>query len=125
MTKQASKLPARQASVASPRGKAKEDPLIAPRNRRQWVVVTYDIPDDKRRKKVMKTLAGYGRWVQYSVFECELRPADVEKMVQRLRKMIRVELDDVRVYPLCENCLDKTVMLGKAVLHRYESFGVV
>ena len=35
-------------------------------------VVTYDIPSNKRRKKVSDLLEGYGRRVQYSVFECLL-----------------------------------------------------
>jgi CRISPR-associated protein Cas2 len=30
------------------------------------VVVTYDVPDDKRRLKLAKLLEGYGRRVQYS-----------------------------------------------------------
>lgn len=34
------------------------------------VVVVYDIPDNKRRKKLADFLEGYGRRVQYSVFEC-------------------------------------------------------
>jgi len=32
----------------------------------------YDIPSDKRRKKVSDLLEGYGQRVQYSVFECVL-----------------------------------------------------
>ena len=102
-------------------------PQVAPaeRNRRQWVVVTYDIPDDRRRTKVMKALAGYGRWVQYSVFECELRPADVERMKGRLRQLIDKKQDDVRIYPLCENCLDKATVLGKAHLHRQAPYTVI
>lgn len=95
------------------------------RNRRQWVVVTYDIPDDRRRLKVMKLLAGYGRWAQLSVFECEVRPADLTIMVERLNKLIRKESDDVRIYPLCETCVGKTVMLGTARLHRHVSFAIV
>ena len=125
MTKQMSNLPGKAASVAKPRGKVQEDPLKPVRNKRQWVAVAYDIPDDKRRRKVMKMLAGYGRWAQYSVFECEVRPADLERMVQRLRKLIRAELDDVRIYPLCETCLGKTIMLGKAEMHRHASITIV
>ncbi|MGP1372035.1 MAG: CRISPR-associated endonuclease Cas2, partial [Almyronema sp.] len=34
------------------------------------VLVVYDIPDDKRRTKLATFLEGYGRRVQYSVFEC-------------------------------------------------------
>ncbi len=97
----------------------------AARNRRHWVVVSYDIPDDKRRTQVMKTLEGYGRRAQYSVFECELRPADVTRLQTRLREIIHEEQDDVRFYPLCDTCLRKVTTLGKAVLHRRQDFVIV
>ncbi|MBR8835369.1 MAG: CRISPR-associated endonuclease Cas2 [Stigonema ocellatum SAG 48.90 = DSM 106950] len=35
-------------------------------------VVAYDVPCDKRRKKISDLLEGYGQRVQYSVFECLL-----------------------------------------------------
>lgn len=35
-------------------------------------VIAYDIPDDKRRTKVHKLLSGFGKWTQYSLFECFL-----------------------------------------------------
>jgi CRISPR-associated protein Cas2 len=106
-------------------GTAEEIVGPAPRNRRQWIVVTYDIPDDKRRLKVMKALAGFGQWAQYSVFECDVRPADVDRIEQRLRQLMQRELDDIRLYPLCENCLAKVRLLGKAQLHRHRPFDVV
>ena len=95
------------------------DPLRTPRNRRQWVLVSYDLPDDKRRHKLMKLLAGYGQRVQYSVFECDLRPAQVEELRQRIRDLIDGKQDDVRIYPLCESCLRKVQAQGKARLHRH------
>lgn len=93
--------------------------------RRQWVVVSYDIVDDKRRTKVMKTLAGYGRRVQYSVFECEVRPADLARLQERLRQLIHEEQDDVRFYPLCDRCLERVTTLGKAQLCRHAPYRVV
>ena len=48
-------------------------------------VVTYDIPNDKRRKKVSDLLEGYGRRVQYSVFECLLTSAKYAELKHRLR----------------------------------------
>lgn len=108
--------------------KAKADnERVAPaaQGRRQWVVVAYDIPDDRRRNKVMKALEGYGHWAQYSVFECDLRPGDLERMTARLRQLMRKELDDIRVYPLCEACLQRAIMLGKAQAHRHTSFRIV
>lgn len=94
----------------------------AQRNRRHWVVVAYDIPDDKRRTKVMKTLAGYGARIQYSVFECDLRPADLEELKRRLRALVNPDTDDIRIYPLCESCLRKVTTLGQARLHRHAPY---
>lgn len=37
-----------------------------------FYVICYDIPDDKRRKKISDLLEVYGSRVQYSVFECVL-----------------------------------------------------
>lgn len=114
MKRQAAAVSAQDETVAS-----------AQRNRRAWVVVSYDIPDDRRRTKVMNLLYGYGTRVQYSVFECELRPADLEELKQRMRRLMRKEEDDVRFYPLCQNCLEKATMMGRARLHRNEAFVVV
>ena len=97
----------------------------AARNRRQWTVVSYDIADDKRRAKVMKTLEGYGQRVQYSVFECDLRPADLARLEAKLRAIIEDESDDVRFYLLCEACVGKVRTLGRASIHREVGFRVV
>ena len=111
------KLKARLAAV--------EDEKVPPaqRNRRHWVVVSYDSPNDRRRTKVMKTLEGYGHRVQYSVFECELRPADLEKLKARLKTLIQPEEDDIRFYDLCESCQGKVTMLGRAKMYRQTIVG--
>lgn len=110
-----------------PRRPTEADETIgpAPRNRRRWTVVSYDIPDDKRRTQVMKTLAGYGRRVQYSVFECDIRPGDLRELEKRLRSLIDHSVDDVRFYQLCENCQAKLRMLGKAEKHQQPPYTVV
>lgn len=63
-------------------------------------VVTYDIPCDKRRKKVADLLEGYGRRVQYSVFECVLTAEKYGELRQRLRQRVKLEEDSIRFYPL-------------------------
>ena len=35
-------------------------------------VIAYDIPEDKRRTRIHKLLLGFGKWTQYSLFECFL-----------------------------------------------------
>jgi CRISPR-associated protein Cas2 len=97
----------------------------AERNRRQWLVISYDSPNDKRRTKMLKALEGFGKRVQYSVFECEVRPTDVAGLRARLEKLLQQDEDDVRVYPLCENCRAKIAMLGKAKAHEMVAWVVV
>jgi CRISPR-associated protein Cas2 len=90
-----------------------------------FVVVSYDIVDDKRRIKVMKTLEGYGRRAQYSVFECDLSARQVTTLRKRLKAIINAREDDVRFYFLCKIDISRVQLLGKASLHREKSFYIV
>lgn len=98
---------------------------LTPRRRRQWVAISYDVTDDRRRSRVMKAIAGYGERVQYSVFECEMRPDEVDTLRQRLASVIDPKQDDVRFYLLCESCLGKVKLLGKAKRYERQSHRVV
>ena len=73
------------------------------RTYRLFVVVSYDIPDDKRRTRVCKMLKNYGAHVQYSVFECYLKRRDYREMRERLQKLISPRQDNVRFYFLCQD----------------------
>lgn len=68
-------------------------------------VVVYDIPCDKRRKKVSHLLEGYGQRVQYSVFECVLTATKFDELRCRLKKQINLAEDNVRFYPLSRHTL--------------------
>ena len=35
-------------------------------------IVTYDISDARRWRRVYKTMTGFGEWLQLSVFQCRL-----------------------------------------------------
>src|SRR5260221_10739469 len=70
-------------------------------------VIAYDIPDDRRRSKVHKILSGFGKWTQYSVFECFLSRKELVLLKSKLAKHLVDAQDSVRFYPLCANCLEK------------------
>ncbi|WP_013334534.1 CRISPR-associated endonuclease Cas2 [Gloeothece verrucosa] len=78
----------------------------------RFYVITYDIPCDRRRKKVSDLLEGYGERVQYSVFECVLNKAKYEKLRQRLRKRIKEDEDKVRFYPVSEHTFQQVEVWG-------------
>ncbi|MEN9224407.1 MAG: CRISPR-associated endonuclease Cas2 [Thermostichus sp. HHBFW_bins_43] len=82
----------------------------------QLYVVAYDIPSDKRRKKVSDLLEGYGRRVQYSVFECLLELDQYQNLQRRLRKRLNLAEDQVRFYPLSAHTLSRVEAWGGAEL---------
>src|SRR5437764_14960274 len=74
-------------------------------------VVSYDIPDDRRRSRVHSALTGFGTWVQYSVFECFLDRKQRMLLETRLLKEIHSREDTVRIYGLCETCKTRVQVL--------------
>lgn len=82
---------------------------------RLFVIVSYDIPDDKRRLKVAKVLLDHGgQRVQRSVFECYITARNLDQLHQRVRKVIAEDEDSVRFYRLCAGCQALVSRLGVA-----------
>jgi CRISPR-associated protein Cas2 len=74
---------------------------------KMFIVVAYDISDDKRRTKLHDTLMSFGAPVQYSVFECILDKGGLKKMKAAVGKVIKGEEDFVRYYYICDGCRKK------------------
>lgn len=80
-----------------------------------FVVVSYDVADDKRRVKMARVLLDFGaERVQRSVFECYIEPRQFERLQQRLRRWLDGEQDSVRFYVLCESCRPRAECWGAA-----------
>jgi len=78
------------------------------------VLVVYDIPNDKRRNKLSIFLEGYGRRVQYSVFECFLDLTEMRKLHQLVAKRINESEDNVRFYWISADAFSKVLTLGSS-----------
>jgi CRISPR-associated protein Cas2 len=77
-------------------------------------IISYDIPNDKRRLRIANLLLNYGMRVQYSVFECRLSEALLAKLRARLEKLLQPDEDNIRVYRLCNACEREIIALGNA-----------
>ncbi|HWQ13976.1 MAG TPA: CRISPR-associated endonuclease Cas2 [Roseiflexaceae bacterium] len=77
-----------------------------------FTIISYDIVEDRRRTKVMKLLKGYGRRVQYSVFECDLSKKELEQVGRELRDIIDLNTDSVRCYLLDKAAVARIQILG-------------
>jgi CRISPR-associated protein Cas2 len=62
---------------------------------RTTYIVCYDIADDKRLRRVFKTCRNYGDHLQFSVFECDLAPAEKVNMERELKAIIHHQDDQV------------------------------
>ena len=69
-----------------------------------FYVISYDIPDDRRRNQLAKVLKGFGVRVQYSVFEAHLNRRQYEELKQAVARVIDLTEDSVRYYALCGAC---------------------
>ena len=78
------------------------------------IVVSYDVPDDRRRTRLAHTLKDFGERVQYSVFECHLDERALETLRVRISRLLNFEEDSVRIYRLCKECDRLLEVLGTA-----------
>ncbi|HEU5382954.1 MAG TPA: CRISPR-associated endonuclease Cas2 [Ktedonobacteraceae bacterium] len=76
-------------------------------------IVSYDVPDDRRRARIHSALTSFGVWVQYSVFECFLNRKQRILLETRLLKEIHQREDTIRIYGLCGACQPKVEVLGQ------------
>jgi CRISPR-associated protein Cas2 len=58
-------------------------------------IVSYDISDAKRLRRVHKTMRGYGEPLQYSVFRCDLSPSERILLKEALTPLINNREDQV------------------------------
>ncbi|MFP3868877.1 MAG: CRISPR-associated endonuclease Cas2 [Desulfobacteraceae bacterium] len=90
-----------------------------------YVLVSYDISDDRIRHRVMKFLKDYGVRIQLSVFECDLDEARYQRLKKGVEQLIDPEQDRVRYYRLCRACVDRVVISGWGEISTDEGFELI
>lgn len=81
------------------------------------VVISYDVKTDstegrRRLRKLAKLCESNGVRVQYSVFECQVDPAEWAMLKDRIAKIIDKKEDTVRFYFLGSNWQRKISHIG-------------
>jgi CRISPR-associated protein Cas2 len=57
-------------------------------------------------------LSGYGKWTQYSVFECFLTALQFASLQIQLEKLIKPDQDSIRIYVLDAGSVKRTITYG-------------
>ena len=81
------------------------------------VLITYDVSTQtdggkRRLRRVARACRDFGQRVQYSVFECEVDPAQWVKLRDRLTKEIDASVDSLRFYFLGANSQSRIEHVG-------------
>jgi CRISPR-associated protein Cas2 len=87
-----------------------------------FYVIAYDIPSDRRRNRVHKTLRGFAKWTQYSLFEGFLTDKELVALQGKLEKYLEPSEDSVRFYPLCKACVARVETVGSPEPHEDKVF---
>lgn len=90
-----------------------------------FYVISYDIAEPKRLRKVAKTMEDFGARVQFSVFECDLDAANLDRLIRRLRGVMKAQDDSVRFYALCQADVPRIRVLGHGTVSRVLPFEMV
>ncbi|MDH3692811.1 MAG: CRISPR-associated endonuclease Cas2 [Gammaproteobacteria bacterium] len=63
-------------------------------------IVSYDIRDSKRWRRVFRLMNGYGEWLQLSVFQCRLSGKQRVQLLAQMSDLIDYRRDHVMVLDL-------------------------
>ncbi|MGW5200406.1 CRISPR-associated endonuclease Cas2 [Streptomyces spiralis] len=99
---------------------------MSQRRPRYFFLVAYDIADNDRRQDVCDLLSGHGSRVQCSVFEVALpSKAAATRLRTALKKLIDLDEDQIRRYPLSVPDLNEITILGNRRLEERADFWIV
>ncbi|MEM7182592.1 MAG: CRISPR-associated endonuclease Cas2 [Spirochaetota bacterium] len=71
-------------------------------NKCHWII-SYDVRDAKRLRRVAKFLEGYGDRLQLSLFKVKVSERDLQKIKFEVTKLTEAE-DSVMYLQFCEKC---------------------
>jgi CRISPR-associated protein Cas2 len=79
-------------------------------------LVTYDIADPKRWRRVFRVMEGFGEWLQLSVFQCRLSAQRHAELIALLDGIIHHDDDHVILVDvgMAEQLAPRIVSLGKS-----------
>lgn len=81
-------------------------------------IVSYDISDPKRLRRVFRTMKGFGDPLQLSVFRCDLSASERVLLIEALSKVINHREDQVMIIdigPVDGRGEDRIETIGRAM----------
>ena len=76
------------------------------------VLITYDITSPKRLIKLHDFLKDFGLNTQKSVFECDIDETGIKIIRAYCKENLDLATDSVRIYKICNRCINKVIISG-------------
>ena len=95
---------------------------------RNRYLVSYDICDPKRLRRVFKTMRGFGDALQYSVFLCDLSPSERIILLEKLTPIINNREDQVMLVnlgPADGQSSERIETLGRAMTETLDRMAII
>lgn len=83
-----------------------------------YLLITYDITDNKRRRKLDKLLSEYGFRVNLSVFELDIDHKTYRMLLEKLPSFMK-ERDSIRIYRHTQETITKSHELNPKLSHPF------
>jgi len=87
-----------------------------------FIIISYDIEDDRTRTRLAHKLKDFGSRVQLSVFEADVTSTELQKLYKLLERVKLAADDSIRLYQLCEACKTKIKLWGKGEVTQDKEF---
>lgn len=87
------------------------------------LLVIYDVPEkyDDHRTKIAQILKNYGlKRIEYSVFFGNSTINLMETIAMRLESIVKKIQADIRMFPICKNCLEKSLVVKENNIFNFE-----
>ena len=75
-------------------------------------LITYDITEPKRLNNMRRFLKEFGLRTQKSVFECDIDDVAIRRIRAYCRDNLDLDKDSVRIYRICNRCINKVDISG-------------
>ena len=96
----------------------------SPAESRYYVLVLFDISDQKKYRLLLRILKRYATRIQKSVFEAYLKPRQIQCMTDNIESLMASERyydqgDNVRIYRIASKC--NATIFGQCSIAQYET----
>jgi CRISPR-associated protein Cas2 len=75
-------------------------------------LITYDITEPKQLNDLRTFLKEFGLRTQKSVFECDIDDEALKRIRAYCRNNLDIAKDSVRIYKICNRCINKVSISG-------------